>query len=149
MSSLQCPATLLVAACGAVAEASAAEVVRDWYAQLAHRRVASVWSAPSAGARAVARDLSVRLGCPVQLRPDLDDGVPGQGAASTLREVLQEAADLHRGETVLVLLGAATPGDALERIVGGTSRGHRDTDLVELEVDEEWRVVTGPDRPSP
>lgn len=147
VSSLQCPATLLLAACPEDAG------VRDLARRLEGRRVASVWSGTQPEAQRTAEVLAARLGCAVSTpRSELDASgtdEPPDAAAERMRDVLQEAADLHRGEVVLLLTAggliaatvprlARTPPHPPSVPTGG---------LVELEVDEEWwcRAWDGPD----
>jgi hypothetical protein len=79
VSSLQCPATMLVV------PAVGLETL-----ELGGRRVAHVWSDPASEVEAEAA--AVRLGVGVTLREDVAD-----------REALGEIADVHPGETVLVV----------------------------------------------
>ena len=70
-------------------------------ARLDDRRVARIYT--SAAAEAEAAGLAGRLGVGVEVVPELDDG--------SLDLALQGIADLHRGETVVVL-GVRRPGGA-------------------------------------
>jgi hypothetical protein len=91
MSSLQCPATMLVV--------PAATIGADLVARLAERRVARVWSDPESAepAESVAEGLGVGL----DLRAEVAS-----------RDGLAEIADRHPGETVLVVSAEAV--DPLE-----------------------------------
>lgn len=120
MSDLQCPARFLLVA----PAASAAERLR-------HERVAAVYAGPDGSASAdelSAEELGRALGAPVRRPgPAVDLGAvlarePGPLAA------LEDLADLHRGETVVVV--AAGPPD---RDVG--------RDLVEVLVDADGITV--------
>ena len=100
---LHCPATLLVASSPESAKGVAALVE-----SLAGERVLGVVRAPTddAGAR-----LAQVLDVPLEDEPGLGEGRPS-------RSLLGEIADLHRGETVVVLApadsGGVTPFDRME-----------------------------------
>ncbi|GAB2682394.1 hypothetical protein [Thalassiella azotivora] len=92
MSDLHCPATVLVVDAGALGEPAERDRV---VAALAGRRVAAAYvrTAPGSGDE-LAAALASALGCPAPMRcPDGDDPV---GAL----------ADLHRGESVVLVAGA-------------------------------------------
>lgn len=94
---LHCPATLLLAPTPLDAKG-----VDELTESLTGERVLGVVRAPGAElARQVAEVLDVPL-----------EDEPGLMAAEPPRSVLGEIADLHRGETVLVLAGPAAPGGA-------------------------------------
>lgn len=99
MSDLQCAATLVLAAPSERAEALALGE------RLAMRRIAAVWTGDGASQRQTAELVAGVLGLPVTARPGLDALDPGD--AGDDRGALQEIADQHRGETVLVLLPAS------------------------------------------
>jgi hypothetical protein len=90
VSSLQCPATLLVV--------PARELHPDHLDRIAARKVARVWTEPTVMRSADA--VAERLGVGVTV-----------AAYAGSREVLAEIADEHPGETVLVVIAA---GDAAE-----------------------------------
>lgn len=137
MSSLQCPATLLLTVTQEPEQAS--ELAR----RLEGRRVAGVWSGTALPLTRTSDLLADALGVRVTPRTGLDAVGAGEHetvASARLEEVLQEVADLHRGETVL-LVGDA---DLLLTCVPGVARmAARPAPLapgglVELEADEEW-----------
>jgi broad specificity phosphatase PhoE len=102
MSDLQCAATLLLARHGATsAEGSLSPRGREQAQALAlsvrGRRLAVVYTSTSAPAVQTARIVEAGTGVPVVVREDLGD------RSGTDLETL---ADLHRGETVLVVSGA-------------------------------------------
>lgn len=111
MSDLFCPARLVVvpsSSASALAEALAAE------------RVAAVLTDGQPPARDAARELAGLLGASY-----------GQLPAGTLREAIEAVADLHRGETVVVVTDADLTG-----LRGGVRNGVP----VLLEVDADgWR----------
>lgn len=138
MSSLQCPATLLL-----VARCDDAEAAEELAGRLTGRRVATVWCGSDAAAQRTSVVLVDLLACASAVRPELVPPTPDEddaAVAARLQEVLQEAADLHRGETVAVV----TDPDLLARAVPRLARtaphppGVPPGGVVELEVDEEW-----------
>lgn len=147
VSSLQCPATLLLSPCDTT---TPPEILRERAgavaARLASRRVAALWTARAGSAHGSAESVAERLGCRVTVRVELDAGdvdETGPAAADRLRGVLQEAADLHRGEAVLLLVDAVLLRTALPRLAAGLHGGPdlEAGEVVELEVDEEWRLL--------
>lgn len=146
MSSLQCPATLLLAAC-----ADDAGVAQDLARRVAGRRVASVWTGTHPDTLRTAEVVASQLGMPHAPRGELDPSDADEAldaAVERLRDVLQEAADLHRGEVVLLVTTAELIASAVPRLA--RTPPHPPTvaagGLVELEVDEEWwcRAWEGP-----
>ncbi|MDQ4084677.1 MAG: histidine phosphatase family protein [Actinomycetota bacterium] len=112
MSDLQCAVTFLLAAAGDEGQARAlAERLRD-------RRVAVVYTddAPATGEAVGA--LSAMLSAPVRSEPDLREAVVPPGA------VLEQLADLHRGETVLVFARAQALTAAVQSLATGAGRTH-------------------------
>jgi hypothetical protein len=101
VSDLQCPATLLLARTGDPGQLVAA---------LRGRNVARVYGSPGADGPAAA--VAGALGVELVLDEDLGRVVDGplDDLADARREALQAIADLHRGETVVVLLGPSTSG---------------------------------------
>ena len=79
MSSLQCPATMLVLPCSGLKEVD-----------LGGLRIAHVWCDPESAV--FAQPLATNLGLGVTVRDDVSG-----------REALSDIADLHPGETVLVV----------------------------------------------
>jgi probable phosphoglycerate mutase len=156
MSDLQCPATFLVVPVDTLGEgwrgavAGLAERLRD-------RRVAAVYGGTTAPAVAVSAALADGLGVPshrLAQRPtppgDPADGHTDGSAVARWRAALQELADLHRGETVLVVDDGRVLEPALTPLVGrGPGAGLRPASYrpVTVEVDGDgWRLV---DRPGP
>lgn len=151
VSSLQCPATLLLSPCDAATTPGLSEeAARSLAERLASRRVAALWTTDTASARAMSDLAADALGCRADVRRDLDARDADESdsvAVERLRDALQEAADIHRGEVVLLLVDAALLRLALPRMAAGV-RGDMTFatgDVVELEVDEEWRL-RAPDR---
>lgn len=110
MSPLHCPALVLLVPPAAAGPAAVAARLRD-------ARVARVWAVGDQAA-ATARGVAEALGVDVVFR----DG--------PLDAVVDEAADQHRGETVLVVSGEVPTADG----------------LVALEVDETGRRPVSPGR---
>ena len=112
MSDLQCAATLYVLG----PEADAPEQLPD------EARVAAVWCAPSRRAQAAA--LAQRWGCSVRGEPGLD----APAWPPRPEDPYEAVADLHRGESVLVLPAHAYPG-------------HAPGDRVQVRIDGDGRAV--------
>ncbi len=117
VSDLHCPATLLVT------RAADPDVLAG---ALRPRNVARIYCSP--GTHGPAAALAGSLGVALVLDEGL--GQPGDGRLADVvdagREALQAIADLHRGEAVVVLLGASTPL----------------TEVLEVSVDGDGFVVT-------
>ena len=103
MSDLHCPATLVVArpAEGRTQALGLADALEG-------RRVAAVWCSDASRAVHTAEIAAARLGVGVTVRKALreagvDDGESGHEVVARHRIQLEEIADLHRGETVLVI----------------------------------------------
>lgn len=112
MSDLQCAATFVLAAAGDEHEARAlAERLRD-------RRVAVVYTDDAPATGETVSVLSSSLGAPVRSEPDLRESVVPPGT------VLEQLADLHRGETVLVVAQAAALTAAAQSLATGAGRSH-------------------------
>jgi 2,3-bisphosphoglycerate-dependent phosphoglycerate mutase len=112
VSDLQCPATLVLAAAGDEEQARAlAESLRD-------RRVAVVYTDDSPATGAAVDAVSAGLGAPVRSEPDLREGFLPPGA------VLEQLADAHRGETVLVLAAAPVLTAAVGELPVGAGRSY-------------------------
>ncbi|HEY9566247.1 MAG TPA: hypothetical protein VIR30_21000 [Nocardioides sp.] len=94
MSDLQCPARMWVL------PATATDL--DRFEGLRSAKVSLVYSDARSLARAV--EMGDDLGVPVEIRLDL----PRLGAADPVPEVLDDLADLHRGEAVALVLDVAT-----------------------------------------
>jgi probable phosphoglycerate mutase len=126
MSSLQCPARVLVAQHG---EASYAG---DLAERLRGERIARVWTSSLVSAVATAEIAAARLGVGVELRERVDE------------EVLDEIADEHPGEAVLVVGDGEALLATVSRLVGVAPAPG--PGVVELEKDADgWRLADGPD----
>ena len=109
MSDLFCPATLLVTTTGREQVSALAESLRD-------RRIARVFTStmpPAVESGAVAAQV---LGVGVVELEGLEDSEDAEGALTRFRGALEEIADLHRGETVLVLTHGGVMASVLPRI---------------------------------
>jgi hypothetical protein len=109
MSDLQCPVTLLLApyderGAGSVGLARAVEA----------DRVCLVYSGPEVPAVRTTRAVAEIVGTASEVREEL--------AAPDVVGELHAIADLHRGETVLVLLSATALENAVEALVGRRGR---------------------------
>jgi hypothetical protein len=119
MSDLHCAARLLVGRAGSAAGLAG---------RVAGERVAGVRAARMPTARRTAHELAELVDAPCE---DLPEG--------TLRQAFEELADLHRGETLVVVAGEDWPTE-LGAVPDGTA-------LVPVEVDADgWRV--GPPVPA-
>jgi len=170
VSSLHCPARVYLARHGdATYETGAGsdadgQLTREGRAQalglaeaLRSERVARVWTSPLARAVQTAEIVAGRLGVDVVVRQGLREygasgyagGAPEEApdVEARMRAVLQEAADEHRGEAVLVVGHACAILAAVPPLVGlppDWSPGIRlgSCGVVELEADgEAWRII--------
>ncbi|MDN5893250.1 MAG: hypothetical protein L0H93_04410 [Nocardioides sp.] len=94
-------------------------VVQDNGSVPTGERFAAVWCGPAA--EAAASEVAQRLGLPVTVRPELE-------SAPALAGVLQELADMFRGETVLLVAQSAEQlrsVDAVAPTVEGLDLGIR------------------------
>ncbi|MCA1782433.1 MAG: hypothetical protein ABR500_07235 [Dermatophilaceae bacterium] len=115
--SLHCPATLLVA--GHEGDTRAlADGLRD-------RRVVAVYTSGRAEAERTGRALAEELGAVLEVDPGLDVDPPdrdesAEDAVVRIQDGLGSVADLHRGETVLVLapLGPGLQGTVVHVEIG-------------------------------
>jgi hypothetical protein len=114
VSDLHCPATLLLAPYDEGAERSE-EGTRQLTRRAAADRVSRVYGGTSTPAVQTTRLLADGVGATAEQRLELDsqDDVAGE---------LHAIADLHRGETVLVVLPGSTVESALEALVGRRAR---------------------------
>ncbi len=168
MSDLQCAATVVVArpgeaeyerellsAAGGSLTLRGREQARALGDALADRNVALIYTSSMARAVQTAEIVAARLGCGVRVREGLVDGdLAVDGAQSPeqivqrVSDVLDDVADLHRGETVLTI----THGDVMSLVLpilatnlpatyaAGLPLG--DTARVELHVDADgWRCI--------
>jgi hypothetical protein len=152
MSDLQCPATFLVVRVNTLGEGWSGDVA-GLAERLRDRRVAAVYGGTTASALAVSAALADGLGVPSHTLavPPTPPGGPADGTAVVrYRAVLEELADLHRGETVLVVDDGQVLEPALTPLVRrGLGEGPPRPPYrpVTLEVDGDgWRLV---DRPGP
>ena len=121
--------------------------------RLRDRRVAAVYGGTTAPAVAVSAALADGLGVPSHTlaEPTTPQGGPADGTAVVrCRAALEELADLHRGETVLVVDDGRVLEPAWTALVRrglGAGRTPPPYRPVTLEVDGDgWRLV---DRPGP
>ena len=148
MSDLQCPATFLVVRVHTLGKGWRGQVA-GLTERLRDSRVAAVYAGTTAPAVAVSAALADGLGVPSHpLAAPPTPGVPGDGTAvARCRTALEELADLHRGETVLVVDDGQVLEPALAPLVGrgpgaGPTPPYRP---VALEVDGDgWRLVDRP-----
>ena len=152
MSDLQCPTTFLVVPVDTLGEGWRDQVA-GLAGRLRDRRVAAVYGGTTAPAVAVSAALADGLGvpsCPLAATPTPPAGPSDGTAVARCRAALEELADLHRGESVLVVVDGQVLEPALTPLVRrGLGSGPRRTPYrpVTLEVDGDgWRLV---DRPGP
>jgi phosphohistidine phosphatase SixA len=124
MSDLQCAATLLLVAHPAAdpegersLTGAGREQARDLGRSLAGARVAVVYTSDLRSARDYAEAVAASTGARVAVRTDLD--------ATRASGALGEIADLHRGETALVLLPVSAVEPTLSSLVGLPPRAAR------------------------
>lgn len=155
MSDLHCPATVLVASApdaeheselpagadGSIPAAGCRHAER-LAGMLADRNVALIYTSPGSRAVRTAELVAARLACAVRVREELASIPPGDGdRASTHPRVLDEIADLHRGETVLVI----GPGDVIPLLLPAGVRSGTACAPVELSVDADgWTCTVWP-----
>ncbi|MEE6283092.1 hypothetical protein [Georgenia sp. MJ170] len=122
MSDLQCAATVVVLGPQASSPAT--------LAQLRERRVALVYAGPGTAAPAAA--LADALGVAVRTDGAAEpDGTAGRPVAA----VLEELADEHRGECVVLVVAAGTLAGLVRQAGGGAAPG------VVIELDDDGRRV--------
>jgi broad specificity phosphatase PhoE len=144
VSDLQCAATLVLAA-QAEPDADGGPAVglrgrdraRELGAALSGRRVAMVYAGPSVASVQTAELVAGVLGLPVRVLPDLDRAPEA---------ALSPVADLHRGETVVVVSEPGTIVDGLPPLVGpAATRGALSAigpcSVVEVAVDADGWVL--------
>ena len=110
MSDLQCPARIIFARAGRVDELVAA---------LAGERVSGVWAAEDRAAQGTAQQVAKALG--LWARPDdrLRDVTAAEtdtDAVERVSRLVQEVADLGRGETTLIITDPGLIGLAVRRL---------------------------------
>jgi hypothetical protein len=147
MSDLQCPATFVVVPVDTLGEGWRGEVAA-LAGRLWDRRVAAVYGATTAPAVAVSAALADGLGLPSHplAEPPSPPSGPADGTAvARCRIALEGLADLHRGETVLVVADRQVLEPALAALVRrglGAGQGPASYRAVTLEVDGDgWRLV--------
>lgn len=141
MSDVHCPATLLLAGPGEKGEGAVAALTfggrreaRGLAASLADRRVALVYAGDDLAAVQTAEVVAAALGLHVQVRPSLGTSYDGSAGVAELEDI----ADAHRGETVLVV----TRRDVLRSVVATLLPGAAaPASLVELAVDADGWVL--------
>jgi broad specificity phosphatase PhoE len=112
VSDLQCPATMLFAVPGDLEQSRVlAESLRD-------RQVAVVYTDDLPASGDAVREVSAALGAPVRSEPDLREGFV------TPAVVMEQLADQHRGETVLVFAAAQVLISAVRSLSPGASRSY-------------------------
>jgi hypothetical protein len=110
VSDLHCPATLLLAPYDAIGE-PAEEGTRRLVERAVHERLSRIYGGTRAEAVQTTRVLSAGgLAAPTEQRPELD--------TEDVTDELQAIADLHRGETALVVLPVPSVERALDALVG-------------------------------
>ena len=111
MSDLQCAATLLLTDAG---EGRASGL------SLVDRRIAAIYTSPLPAAVRTAEAVAAGTGVGVSVREDLREPLDESGAEVRVRveRELTALADLHRGETVLVVSHAATLRTGVLPLVG-------------------------------
>ncbi|PKW25953.1 histidine phosphatase family protein [Phycicoccus duodecadis] len=165
MSDLHCPARVFLARPGEAEDETGPPTAagggltatgRDQARALAERvrdeNVARVWSSPLPRAVQTAEIAAAVLGVPVVVRDGLrecDAGIPAgeriADVAARVRGVLEEVADTHRGEAVLVVSHGGAFAAGLPDLVGAPrTSGHDLTPppggTLALEADEDgWR----------
>ncbi|HEX5533029.1 MAG TPA: hypothetical protein VFX33_04740 [Actinomycetales bacterium] len=130
MSDLQCPATFLVLADEPLGadEHQLGRVAGE----LRGRRVAKVLASPSMPQLERAARIAERLGVTYEPAPGLDEG-------GLFRRAVEDAADLYRGEAVLLV----APAEVV-RIALGLAAAPAPGEVVELQVDGDgWLVRHG------
>jgi broad specificity phosphatase PhoE len=145
VSDVHCPATLLLTCPGEAASDGVAALTfpgrteaRRLAESLADRRVALVYTADELAAVQTAEVVAGALGLHVQVRPAL--GTSYGGAAE-----LEDVADGHRGETVLVVAGRDALASVVPTLLGAAAPVPQAVeDPVELAVDADGWVLRSP-----
>ncbi len=134
MSDLQCAATFLVLDDDSPGtdERQLEGVTAQLAEQLAGRRVAKVLASPSMPQLARAARIAEHLGVTSESAPGLDEG-------PLFRQAVEDAADVYRGEAVLLVAPLEVVRAAL-----GLATAPAPGELVELQVDADgWLVRQG------
>src|SRR5690348_5717557 len=148
MSDVHCPATLLLSGPGEAGTGAVAALTsrgrteaRELAAALADRRVALVYAGDDLPVVQTAEVVAGALGLHVTVCPPLGTSYDGHSGVAELEDV----ADAHRGETVLVVARR----DVLRSVVPALVPGAGETDpepLVELAVDADgWVLRASPE----
>lgn len=158
MSDLQCAATLLITVPGESAPGLTVEgraQARRLAESLRGARLATVYCSDAVGAVQTAEIVAGALGLPVAVREALGAGSEGETAEDVLRRTTSElegVADLHRGETVLLVSHADVIGLAVPHLtlhpVGDVARAPAPATVIEVAADADGWVVRGR-HPSP
>lgn len=164
MSSLQCPSRVFVARhgeaeyeseilsdAGGSLTARGRQQARVLAEQLRSQRVARIWSSDMSRAVQTAEIAAAVLGVGVVIREGLREfGVGGERVVDVVdrvTSVLEEAADEHRGEAILVVSHGGAILAGVPHLVGLPAGFARDRTLancgvIELETDADgWRAV--------
>lgn len=143
MSDVHCPATLLLTGPGETGGGAVAALtfrgrtqVRDLAAALTDRRVALVYSGDDLAAVQTAEVVAGALGLHVEVRPALGTSYDGHDGVAALEDV----ADAHRGETVLVVAAREVLRSVVPRLVPGAAEA-ASAAVLELAVDADGWVV--------
>jgi broad specificity phosphatase PhoE len=155
MSDLQCAATLLLTGPAPTEPASrppdgtaglsveGRARARALAAALVDARVAMIYCSVAPAAVQTAEVAAAALGAHVRVRADLGGGQATD--EQRVAAVLQEVADLHRGESVLVVAESAALAAALRRLAGGRASTVADASaVVEVAADADGWVVRTP-----
>ena len=168
MSDLQCPATLLIARHGDAEYAvdgvlsddggaltdKGRDQVRHLVEQVRSRRVAAVYSSQMGRAVESAELAAGQLGLRSLVVDGLQEfavGEPGHVVVKRFKEALEDIADTHRGETVLVFTHGGVMSLAIPRLAVNVrnnlaaQRFLPNCVAAEIEVDADgWRVLSWP-----
>lgn len=148
MSDVHCPATLLLTGPGETSSGAVAALTfpgrreaRDLAAGLVDRRVALVYAGDDLAVVQSAEVVAGALGLHVTVCPTLGTSYDGRAGVAELEDI----ADAHRGETVLVVVRP----DVLRSVVPGLVPGAGEAasaSLVELAVDADgWVLRSAPE----
>ena len=141
MSDLHCPATLLLAPYVEGAEPSA-EGSRRLVERAAVDNVSRIYAGTRSEVAQTIGAVETRVPATSEQRPELD--------GNDVADALSAIADLHRGETVLVLLPVAIIECTLDLLVGRRARLRRQASMhygsvVEVAVDADGWLLRTPD----
>lgn len=146
MSDVHCPATFVLTGPGETESGAVGALTfrgraaaRDLAASLADRRVALVYAGDDLAAVQTAEVVAAALGLHVQVRPALGTSYDGSAGVAELEDI----ADAHRGETVLVVARR----DVLRSVVPALLPGAGELGtaaVLELAVDADGWVLRSP-----